>query len=157
MLILSLLDLLYFFSINTKHQRSINDLLSFHLNRYNLTIWIKNKGIMLYSEWENFNRCSTTSIHVCKKLPLAMDCRQSKYALSKFNIYIFQFWTWLLPFLFYVIFRSSKSVSQILKISFQTGNINIFVLRGVFFSGYVQLKSSFSDEKNISGKIWDTL
>ena len=42
---------------------------------------------------------------------------------------------------------SSKSVSQILKILFQTGGINIFVLRGVFFSRYVQIKSSFSDEK----------
>ena len=52
---------------------------------------------------------------------------------------------------------SSKSVSQIFKILFQTGDINIFVLRGVFFSRYVQLKSSFSDEKNISGEIWDTL
>ena len=31
------------------------------------------------------------------------------------------------------IFMSSKSVSQIFKILFQTGNINIFVLRGVFF------------------------
>ena len=51
---------------------------------------------------------------------------------------------------------SSKSVSQIFKILFQTGDINIFVLRGVFFSRYVQLKSSFSDEKNISGEIWDT-
>ena len=30
---------------------------------------------------------------------------------------------------------------------FQTGDINIHFLRGVFFSGYVQLKSSFSDEK----------
>ena len=29
----------------------------------------------------------------------------------------------------------------------QTGDINIFVLRGVFFSRYVRLKSSFSDEK----------
>ena len=45
------------------------------------------------------------------------------------------------------IFMSSKSVSQIFKILFQTGDINIFVLRGVFFSRYVQLKSSFSDEK----------
>ena len=27
----------------------------------------------------------------------------------------------------------------------------------VFFSRYVQLKSSFSDEKNISGEAWDTL
>ena len=48
---------------------------------------------------------------------------------------------------------SSKSVSQILKILFQTGDINSFVLRGVFFSRYVQLKSFFSDEKNISGEI----
>ena len=29
----------------------------------------------------------------------------------------------------------------------ETGDINIFVLRGVFFSSYLQLKSSFSDEK----------
>ena len=42
---------------------------------------------------------------------------------------------------------SSKSVSQIFKILFQTGDINIFVLCGVFFSRYVQLKSSFSDKK----------
>ena len=51
------------------------------------------------------------------------------------------------------IFMSSKSVSQIFKILFQTGDINVFVLRGVVFSRYVQLKSSFSDEKNISGEI----
>ena len=50
-----------------------------------------------------------------------------------------------------------KSVSQIFKILFQTGYINIFVLRGAFFSRYVEVKSSFSDEKNISGEIWDTL
>ena len=47
----------------------------------------------------------------------------------------------------------SKGVSQIFKILFQTGDINIFVLCGAFFSRYVQLKSSFSDEKNISGEI----
>ena len=51
---------------------------------------------------------------------------------------------------------SSKSVSQIFKILFQTGDINIFVLHGVFFSKYVQLKSSFC-EKNTSGEIGDTL
>ena len=50
---------------------------------------------------------------------------------------------------------SSKIVSQILKTLFQTGDINIFVLRGVFFSKYVQIKSSFSDEKNTSDEIWD--
>ena len=48
---------------------------------------------------------------------------------------------------------SSKCMFQILKILFQTGDINIFVVRGVFFSRYVQLKSSFSDEKNVSGEI----
>ena len=48
---------------------------------------------------------------------------------------------------------SSKRVSQIFKTLFQTSDINIFVLRGVFFSRYVQLKSFFSDEKNISGEI----
>ena len=47
---------------------------------------------------------------------------------------------------------SPKDVSQILKMLFQTGDIDIFVLRGVSFSSYVQLKSSFSDEKN-SGEI----
>ena len=47
----------------------------------------------------------------------------------------------------------SKIVSQISKILFQTGDINIFVLRGVFFSRYVQLKSSFSDENNIGSEI----
>ena len=47
---------------------------------------------------------------------------------------------------------TSKSVFQIFKISFQTGDINIFVLRGVFFSGYVQLKSSFSGEKTSTVK-----
>ena len=42
---------------------------------------------------------------------------------------------------------SSKNVSQIFKFLFQTKDINIFVRRGVFFSRYVQLKSSFSEEK----------
>ena len=39
---------------------------------------------------------------------------------------------------------SSESLSQIFKILFQTGDINILALRGVFFSTYVQLKISFS-------------
>ena len=47
---------------------------------------------------------------------------------------------------------SSKSVPQIFKILFQIGDINIFVLRGVFFSRYVQLKSSFSEEKTLAVK-----
>ena len=52
---------------------------------------------------------------------------------------------------------NSKSVSQIFKILLQTRDINIFVLRGVSFSRYVQPKSSFSDEKSISVEIRDTL
>ena len=46
-------------------------------------------------------------------------------------------------------------MSHIFKILFQTGDINIFVLRGVFFSRYVQRKSSLSEEKHSSGEIWD--
>ena len=42
---------------------------------------------------------------------------------------------------------SSKSVSHIFKILFETGDINIFVLRGVFFSDYVQLKPPFLTKK----------
>ena len=38
-------------------------------------------------------------------------------------------------------------MSQIFKTLFQTGDIVIFVLHVVFFSRYVQLKSSLSDEK----------
>ena len=48
-------------------------------------------------------------------------------------------------------------MSQIFKILLQTGDIYIAVLRGVFSSRYVQLKSLFSHEKkNISSEIWDT-
>ena len=47
----------------------------------------------------------------------------------------------------------SKGVSQIFKILFQTEDINIVVLSGVFFNEYVQLKSFFSDEKNIGGEV----
>ena len=105
----------------------------------------------------------------------------------KYIIYIFcQFWTYLLhfgfifyitvPFIFhflklqlFVVKKSgnifpalyfcmtSKIVSQIFKILFPAGDINIFLLRGVFFSRYVQLKNSFSDEKNISGEMWETI
>ena len=38
---------------------------------------------------------------------------------------------------------SSKSISQIFEILFQIVDINLFVLCGVFFSRYVQLKTSF--------------
>ena len=48
-------------------------------------------------------------------------------------------------------------MSQIFNILFQTEDTDISVLCGVFFSRFfsttVQLKSSFPDEQNISGKI----
>ena len=39
-------------------------------------------------------------------------------------------------------------MSQIFKVLVETGDITIFVLRGVFFSRYVRLRSSFPDEKS---------
>ena len=38
------------------------------------------EGIMLPSKSENLSCCSTKLIHVCKKLPLALSCRKSKYS-----------------------------------------------------------------------------
>ena len=51
---------------------------------------------------------STKLIHVCKKLPLALDCRQSKYSQQIYNIHIFHFWAWFLRFLSHVISKSSS-------------------------------------------------
>ena len=48
-------------------------------------------------------------------------------------------------------------MSHIFKILFQTGDINIFVLRGVVFSRYVLLKRSFSDEKKQRWNLRQTL
>ena len=58
--------------------------------------------------------------------------------------------------LYFYIYELKKCVSDFYNL-FHTWDINIFLLRGVFFSRYIQLKITFSDEKNISGKIWDTL
>ena len=52
---------------------------------------------------------------------------------------------------------AQKVIPKIFKILFQTGDFTIFVLCCVFFSRYVQLKSSFSDENIISSEIWDKL
>ena len=83
------------------------------------------------------SRCSTKLIHFFKNYHL-------HWIVDRANI-ICKYCT--------SICMSSKSVSQIFKILFQTGDINIFVLRGVFFSRYIRLKTSFPDEKNISGEI----
>ena len=53
------------------------------------------------------SRCSKNLIHVCKKLPLALDCKYFGY--FRYLIFIsFQFWVWLLRVFFYVISRSSN-------------------------------------------------
>ena len=57
--------------------------------------------------------------------------------------------------LYFYIYELKNCISDF-EILFQTGDINNFVLRDVFVSKYVQLKTSFSDEKN-SGEIRDTL
>ena len=36
---------------------------------------------MLPSKWENLSRCSAKFVYFCKKLPLVLDCRKSKYYL----------------------------------------------------------------------------
>ena len=43
-------------------------------------------------------------------------------------------------------------MSQIFKILFQTRDINIFVLPGVFFSRYVKLKAPFLTKKKSAVK-----
>ena len=52
---------------------------------------------------------------------------------------------------------SRKSDARIFEILFQTGDINILILRIIFFSRYAQLKSSFSEQKIISGEIRNTI
>ena len=67
---------------------------------------------MLPSKWENLSHFSTKLIYVCKKLPLALDCRQSKYSQQIFNIHVFPFWVWLLQLLSYVFSKSSSFLLQ---------------------------------------------
>ena len=133
---------------------------------------------MIPSNCENLSFCSTKLIHVCKKLPFALDWGRAN--ISRYIIYIFfnfgRGFCGSFPMLFpktpascckkilnqfllhcTFIYISSKSVSQIFKILFQTGDISIFVFHSVFLSRYIQLKSSLSAKKNISIEIWDTL
>ena len=51
-----------------------------------------------------------------------------------------------------LLFVWAQKVSQIFKILFQTGDFDIVVLCGHFFCRYVQLKSSFYDEKKTAVK-----
>ena len=52
---------------------------------------------------------------------------------------------------------TSKTLSQIFQILFQTEGFKNVFLRSVFFNRYVQLESSFSDEKKNISEIKDTL
>ena len=64
--------------------------------------------------------------------------------------FLFYFWTYFCYIA--LLYLGAQKVSQIFRILFKTGDFNIFIVR-VFFSIYIQLKSSFSDEKSISGEI----
>ena len=131
---------------------------------------------MLPSKWENVKRCSAKLIDFSEKLPLALDCKESKYSQYIYNIHIFQFWRGLcglFPLLFPKASASccktkfccivlpylwaQKMFLRLLNPYFKLDILNICALCGAFFSRYVRIKSSFCDEKNISGEIWDTL
>ena len=126
---------------------------------------------MLLSKWENLNYCSTKLIYFETATSIRLEVEQ--IFIQTYNIHIFQFRAWHLQFLFCFIsnvflwqkkieiifagFYYSKGLSQIFKILFQTWDINIFVLHDVFFSTYVQLKSSFSNEKHQRGNLRHSL
>ena len=45
--------------------------------------------VLCYLQSEkNLSRCSTKFVHVCKKLPLALNCKQSKYYWQIYNAHI---------------------------------------------------------------------
>ena len=75
------------------------------------------------------SRCSTNLIHVCKKLPLALDCKYFGY--FTYLIYLsFQFWVWLLRVFFYVISRSSSFLwSRYFEIIFDALCFNLYELK----------------------------
>ena len=121
---------------------------------------------MLPSKWKNLNRCSTKLIHVCQKLQLPLDCRQRIYPLLIFNVYIFSILgvAFAVSFLRYfqklqllvikIFFNNfccivilfvwaQKACLRFLKSYFKLEILIFFVLRGVFFSRYIQLESSF--------------
>ena len=127
---------------------------------------------MLPSKWQNLSDFSTRLIHACKNYHLRAE---QIFLVNKWYTYFSILGAAIaVPFLYYfqklqllvvnnfwtnfccivLLYLWAQKVSQIFKILFQTRDINIFGLHGVFFSRYVQLNSSFSD---ISCEIWDRL
>ena len=109
--------------------------------------------------------CLTKLIIIIKKNKKTITCigLQAEQILSLNIKYIYFFnlgWAFAVPFPCYfqklillvvkkieIIFAAlyfylESSKSSISSILFQTGDINIFVLRGIFFCRYVQLKTS---------------
>ena len=128
-------------------------------------------GIMLPSKWDNLSRCSAKLAYVCKKLPLVLDCRQSKYSLY-ICVYIYIYTNFGVAFAvsfyfqklqFLVIKKNWNDFSALyfylydlkkLKFYFKLEILIFLSFLVFFFSTYVKLKSSFSDLKYISGEIW---
>ena len=141
---------------------------------------------MLASKWERLICCSTKLLHSCKKKKIiaciGLQVEQILYIYMSYMLYICYIYTilWVgfafCSSFFFCHFQklqllvvkkfcciillfvwAQKVIPKIFKILFQTGDFTIFVLCCVFFSRYVQLKSSFSDENIISSEIWDKL
>ena len=130
---------------------------------------------MLPSKWENLSRCSIKSIRLLKTITcIGLRAEQIVNIYPYFSILGVAF---AVPFLCHfqklqllvakkfwtkfcciaLLYLWAQKMSQIFKILFQTGDINIFALRSVFFSRYVQLQKLLFWRKNINGEIWDTL
>ena len=122
---------------------------------------------MLPSKSENLSDCSTKLIHVCKKLPLVLDCSHRKYSPYNFETNIFPILgvPFAISFLRYFqkllvvkknlkwlflhwnsVGMSSESLSQIFEILFQTANTDTFAFHGVFFSRSVREKTPLFDD-----------
>ena len=109
---------------------------------------------MLLSKWENLSRCSkkltcsqnTTSF-------VGLEAEEIFFVNIEYIIFL-KIWAWFLRGFFVFLKKFWKNIkisfialyfhlfelkreSQNFKILFQTGNINIFVLRGVFYGKYV--------------------
>ena len=112
------------------------------------------------------SRCSTKLIHICKKTTTCIWLRSE--LIFSVDKYIFQFWVvFTVPFLCYfqklqflvaktfwtnfccfvLLYLCTQKVCLRFQKSYFKLEINIFVFRGAIFSRYVQLKSSFSEDK----------
>ena len=166
---------LYEQECTTDHRTTITEDVSLH---YYHQVIVPMKSSLRYYDTFKLRKFESLfyKIHIfSRKL-----CRQTKYSLWKYNIHIFSIlgvvlavpvlyviaksssflWQKIFEIIFaalYFYLVSSVSLSQIFKIWLQTGNINILILRGIFYSRHVQLESSFLTKKNQRWNLRHTL